>query len=121
MIPLAVVEAVNADPVMRRWGRLLDADVLLEVGDRSCRFSVHDGVLGAITQGPLVMPNWTLALRAQPEAWGAFMQPEPPPGLHDVMALVKRRALAIEGDLRPFMQHIFWFKGLFTAMRECRA
>ncbi|MGI4946251.1 MAG: hypothetical protein ACRYHQ_37795 [Janthinobacterium lividum] len=118
MIPQAAVEAVNADPMMRRWGRLLDADVLLQVGDRTCRLGVRDGAVLSVTPGPLVMPSWTLAFRAQPEAWAAFMQPEPPPGLHDLMALVKRRMLAIEGDLRPFMQHIFWFKGLFAEVRE---
>ncbi|RZK81643.1 MAG: hypothetical protein EOO66_27510 [Methylobacterium sp.] len=121
MIPQAAIDAVNADPVMRRWGRLLDADVLLQVGDHICRFRVRDGLLISVLPGPGVMPSWTLAFRAEPEAWSAFMRPEPPPGLHDVMALVKRRALAIEGDLRPFMQHIFWFKGLFAAMRECGA
>ncbi len=119
MIPQAAIDAVNADPVMRRWGRLLDADVLLQVGDRACRFGVRDGLVITVQPGAGVMPSWTLAFRAEPAAWTAFMQPEPPPGLHDIMALVKRRALAIEGDLRPFMQHIFWFKGLFAAMREC--
>ena len=121
MMPQRAVEAVNADPVMRRWGRMLNADVLLQVGDRTCRFGVRDGLVVAVTPGPLVMPSWTLAFRAEPGAWGAFMQPEPPPGLHDVMALVKRRVLTIEGDLRPFMQHVFWFKGLFSAMREAGA
>ena len=121
MIPQAAIDAVNADPVMRRWGRLLQADVLLQVGDRACRLGVRDGQIVAVQPGAGVMPSWTLAFRAEPAAWAAFMQPEPPPGLHDVMALVKRRALAIEGDLRPFMQHIFWFKGLFAAMRESGA
>lgn len=117
----AVVEAANADPALRRWGRLLDADVLLDTGTAQARIAVRDGRVAAVAEGPGVMPSWTLAFRAQAEAWARFMEPEPPPGFHDVMALVKRGALRIEGDLRPFMRHIFWFKGLFSLMREGRS
>ncbi len=112
------MRAVNADPAQRRWGRRLDADVLLEAGDDLCRLQVRDGQITAVSRGPAVMPSWTVAFRAEPDAWAAFMRPDPAPGFHDVMALVKRRALRIEGDLRPFWRHVFWFKGLFAIMRQ---
>ena len=118
MIAAAAVEAVNADPALRRWGRLLSAEVLLEVGAEACRLSVREGRIDAVTPVTTAMAPWTVAFRAEPAGWARFMAPEPSPGFHDVMALVKRGCLRIEGDLRPFMQHIFWFKGLFAAMRE---
>ena len=118
MIDPAMIAAINADPVLRRWGRLMEADVLLEVGDRSWRWVVRNGALASVTEGPFVMPSWTVALRADPAAWAVFMRPEPTPGFHDLMALVRRGALRVEGDLRPFMQHLLWFKGVFGKLRE---
>ena len=121
MIAEATVRALNADPLQRRWGRRLDADVLLQIGPDQCRLSVRDGQIAGVATGPAVMPSWTVAFRAEPEPWAKFMSRDPVPGFHDIMALVKRGALRIEGDLRPFMQHVFWFKALFAAMREARA
>ena len=118
MIDPAMIAAINADPVLRRWGRLMEADVLLEVGDHSWRWVVRNGALASVTEGPFVMPSWTVALRADPAAWAVFMRPEPTPGFHDLMALVRRGALRVEGDLRPFMQHLLWFKGVFGKLRE---
>jgi hypothetical protein len=79
---------------------------------------VRDGAITKVAKGPFVMPSWTVALRADPAAWSIFMAPEPTPGFHDLMALVRRGSLLVEGDLRPFMQHLFWFKSIFTKLRE---
>ena len=115
------IAALNADPMLRRWDRLLDADILLEVGPAATRLVVRDGQLLRATEGPFVMPSWTVALRAEPGDWAKFMAPEPPPGFHDLMALIRLGSLRVEGDLRPFMQHLFWFKALFTRLQEMAA
>ena len=112
---------LNADPTLRRWGRLLDADILLEVGPTALRLVVRDGQLLRAAEGPFVMPSWTVALRADPTDWAKFMAPEPQPGFHDLMALIRLGSLRVEGDLRPFMQHLFWFKALFARLREMGA
>lgn len=114
----AMLERLNADPELRRWGRLLDTEVLLQVGNESWRWVVRDGKIVSAAVGPFVMPSWTVALRADPDAWALFMRPEPTPGYHDLMALVRRGKLRVEGDLRPFMQHLFWFKFVFAKLRE---
>ncbi|WP_158743479.1 hypothetical protein [Acidisphaera sp. L21] len=118
MIDATMLAAINADPALRRWSRHMEADVLLEIGAETWRWVVRDGTLASVTAGPFVMPAWTVALRAEPEAWAIFMRPEPTPGYHDLMALVRRGALRVEGDLRPFMQHLFWFKAVFAKLRE---
>ena len=57
------------------------------------------------------------ALRAPREAWEQFWRADPPPGFHDLMALVKRRALRIEGNLHPFMANLLYFKDVMAALR----
>jgi len=118
IISTATIETLNADPMLRRWGRLLDADILLDTGGPATRIVVRDGRILRACIGPFVMPSCTVALHADPHAWATFMAPTPTPGFHDLMALVRRGALRVEGDLRPFMQHLFWFKFLFARLRE---
>jgi hypothetical protein len=98
-------------------GRYVDTTFLLEVGDTAHLIEVTAGRIASIRRGPFVMPSWSFALRASPDAWAQFCLPEPPPGFHDVLALVKRRALRIEGDLHPFMSNLLYFKSVLAALR----
>ena len=118
MIETGQLATLNADPALRRWGRLLTADILIDAGAGSWIVHVRDGELASVTRGPFTMPCFTVALRADPAAWAVFMCREPTPGYQDLMGLVRRGELAVEGDLRPFMQHLLWFRRLFEALRE---
>jgi hypothetical protein len=111
-------ELANADPWLVRRGRYLDAVFLVEVGDTPYLLRVHRGRIEAIDKGPHVMPRWTFALRASCDAWAAFWQPVPPPGFHDLIAMVKTGALRIEGDQHPFMAHLRYFKDLLALPRS---
>ena len=44
-------------------------------------------------------------------------QPVPPPGFHDLIAMLKVRALRIEGDQHPFMANLRYFKDLLALPR----
>jgi hypothetical protein len=98
-------------------GRFLDASFLLEVGDAAYLLRIHRGRVEAVDKGPFVMPRWTFALRASQEAWATFWQPIPPPGFHDLMAMIKTRALKLEGDQRPFFANLLYFKELLALPR----
>ena len=41
----------------------------------------------------------------------------PPPGFHDLIAMLKVRALRIEGDQHPFMANLRYFKDLLALPR----
>jgi hypothetical protein len=117
-MPTRLPALVNDDAVLRRWGRRLHANVLLEIGPRAWLLDVHDGAIGAVREGPFPMAEFTMALRADPAAWDEFMLPEPPPGRHDLFALLRTGKLRIEGDFYPFMTHLFWFRGICLKLRE---
>jgi hypothetical protein len=99
-------------------GRYLDTTFLLGVGDTDYLVRIHRGRVETIERGPLVMPRWTFALRGSREAWATFWQPLPPPGFHDLIALIKTRALALEGDQHPFMANLRYFKELLALPRD---
>jgi len=120
MTPDKLPELVNAVPHMRRRGRTLNADVLVDIAPDAWLLRIRDGAIEAVTPGPHLMPNVTVALRFDPEAWAAFMTPVPPPGRHDLMALVRTGKLRVEGTLHPFMAHLMWFKEAFARLRDAQ-
>ena len=107
----------NDKPWLVRRGRFLDVTFLLEVGDAAYLVRIHRGRVEAVDKGPFVMPRWTFALRASQDAWATFWQPIPPPGFHDLIAMIKTRALKLEGDQHPFFANLLYFKELLALPR----
>lgn len=103
---------------LARWGHHLTADVLVEAGDRAWILVIRDGVLASAGPAPSIMPRFDLALRFAPDGLARFLAAPPPPGWHDLMALMRHGALRVEGNIQPFMAHLFWFKGIFALLRE---
>ncbi len=116
-----LAQLVNANErLFWRW-RFVDTVFLVEVGDASWLVKINAGRIVAVTRGPFVMPPWTFALRASRETWAQFWLAEPPPGFHDLMALVKRRLLRIEGSMYPFMSNLLYFKDVMASLRPSEA
>lgn len=113
----ALQERVNGDEALVRRGRFLTTTFLLEVGTASWLVSVFEGRIAAVTRGPFVMPSSSFALRAPEAEWQKFWSPRPPPGSNDLMALIKRRVLRVEGDLHVFMANLRYFKEALGKLR----
>ncbi|KRB93519.1 hypothetical protein [Noviherbaspirillum sp. Root189] len=110
-------ELVNADERLVRRGRYIDTTFMVEIGDISYLIKVTEGRVADVSRGPFVMPTWSFAMRASTETWSRFWLPVPPPGFHDLFALIKRRTLRVEGNLHPFMANLFYFKGVMGKLR----
>jgi hypothetical protein len=110
-------ELANANAWLVHRGRYLDVTFLIEVGPAQYLVRIHQGRVERIERGPLVMPRWTFALRGSDEAWAMFWKPVPPPGYHDLIAMLKIKALRIEGDQHPFMANLLYFKDLLALPR----
>jgi hypothetical protein len=110
-------ERVNDDPALVRRGRFLTTTFLLEVGATSWLIAIYEGRILSVSRGPFVMPSSSFALRAPEEEWEKFWSRRPPPGSNDLMALIKRRVLRAEGDLKIFMAHLRYFKEALAKLR----
>jgi hypothetical protein len=111
-------EMANADAWLVHRGRFLDVAFLIEAGREVYLVRIHRGRIEEIVKGPHVMPRWTFALRAPRETWNSFWQPVPPPGFHDLIAMMKTGALKLEGDQHPFMANLRYFKDLLALPRR---
>ena len=112
-----LAERVNADAGLVRRGRFLSTAVLIEVGTTQWLANVVEGRVTRVRRGPFVMPSWHLALRAPEAEWALFWTAEPPPGSNDLMALIKRRVLKVDGDVKVFMANLRYFKEVMAKLR----
>ena len=107
----------NGDAWLVHRGRFLETTFLLGIGDASYLVRIHRGRVDTFERGPFVMPSWTFALRGSQEAWSTFWRPLPPPGCHDLIAMIKTGALTLEGDQYPFFANLRYFKELLALPR----
>ena len=114
----ALKQRVNADAALVRRGRYLTTTFLLEVGATAWLVAIFEGRIVSVTSGPFVMPSSAFALRAPEHEWEKFWSQRPPPGSHDLMALIKRRVLKAEGNLQVFMANLRYFKEALAKLRS---
>ena len=102
-------------------GRALDARMMLRAGaggsGSETLVTIRAGAVILVEDGPLVMPSWDFAISAAEEDWALFLRAVPPPGSHDLMALLKRGAMRFEGNLHPLMSNLLYFKLLLASLR----
>lgn len=110
-------EMVNGDTWLTHRGRFLDVSLMLEVGEDQYLIRIREGSVESVERGPFVMPRWTFALRASSQDWRTFFSPSPPPGYHDLVAMMKFERLRLDGDPYPFMTHLRYFKELLGRLR----
>jgi len=108
---------VNGDAWLTHRGRFLDVSLMLEIGEAQFLIRIRDGRIESVERGPFVMPRWRFALRTSEHAWSLFCSAAPPPGYHDLVAMMKFKYLQLDGDSYPFMTHIRYFKDLLGTLR----
>lgn len=108
---------VNGNERLVWRGRYVDTAFLLDLGDEAWLVKISAGRIASATRVGAMMPSWTFALRAARDTWRQFWQADPKPGYHDLMAMVKRRTLRVEGDLYPFMSNLLYFKDVMASLR----
>jgi hypothetical protein len=111
-------DLLAADTDLRRRGQWLSADCRVDIGPEPFHLTIRDGELTELERGPRLMRATTFSIRATEEAWQRHWQRMPEPGWHDLFALTKRGAAAIEGDLRPLLQNLQFFKDLLALPRR---
>jgi hypothetical protein len=115
-----LAKLANADAWLVHRARHLGVTFLLGSGEDSYLVRIHRGRVEAVDKSPFVTPRWTFALRASPQAWATFWQPVPPPGCHDLIAMIKTGALELAGDPHSFFANLRYFKELLALPRASR-
>lgn len=109
---------LERDAALIQRGRFLDVDCLLGSTEQAFHVAIRAGRIIDMVPAPVLMRSWTFGYRATPDAWTAFWQPMPKAGWHDLLSLTKRGEATLDGDIRPFMTHLQYFKDLLALPRK---
>jgi hypothetical protein len=109
---------LESDTALIQRGRFLDVDCLLGSTEQAFHVAIRAGRIIDMVPAPVLMRSWTFGYRATPDAWTAFWQPMPKAGWHDLLSLTKRGEAKLEGDIKPFMTHLQYFKDLLALPRN---
>jgi hypothetical protein len=109
---------LSADADLLRRGRWLTVDCRVDIGCEPFFLSLREGALSSFERGTRLMRSTVFAYRASDAAWTQHWKPIPDPGWHDLFALTKRGVASIDGDLRPFLQNLQYFKDLLALPRK---
>lgn len=109
---------LSADDDLRRRGRWLTVECRIDIGSEPFHLTLSDGALTTLDRGPRLMHSTVFTVRGTDEAWRKYWEPVPAPGWHDLFALTKRGAASFEGDLRPLLQNLQFFKDLLALPRR---
>lgn len=109
---------LERDAALIQRGRLLDVDCLLGSTEQAWHVAIRAGRITDMVPAPVLMRSSAFSYRATPDAWTAFWQPMPKAGWHDLLSLTKRGEAVLEGDIKPFMTHLQYFKDLLALPRN---
>lgn len=114
-------DLLGGDTDLQRRGRWVTVDCRVDVGDQPFFLGLENGALAAFERGTRLMRSSAFTVRATDEAWTQHWQAVPAPGWHDLFALAKRGAASMEGDFRPLLQNLQFFKDLLALPRRLAA
>ena len=95
----------------------LNTCFMISTIDNEYLVNIEKGIVTNVEEGPFVMPSYIFKLTASKNEWLKFLQSTPQPGSHDIIAMLRRKVLKIEGDLLPLMSHLLYFKFLLASLR----
>ena len=114
-------ELLAADADLCRRGAWLSTDCRIDIGEEPFYLGLREGLLSDLVRGPRLLRSVAFSVSGTAEAWQRHWQPVPEPGWHDIFALTKRGAATVQGDLRPFLQNLQFFKDLLALPRRLAA
>jgi len=113
-----LTDLLAADADLVRRGRWVDVDCRIDIGSEPFFLSIRKGLLASLDRGARLMRSSSFSFRATDEAWTNYWKPIPAPGWHDLFALTKLGAASMDGDLRPLLQNLQYFKDLLALPRK---
>ena len=111
-------ELLAADADLCRRGRWLDVDCRVDIGAEPFYLTLRQGALADLARGPRLLRSVAFSVSGTEDAWRRHWRKVPEPGWHDLFALTKRGAASFDGDLRPLLQNLQYFKDLLALPRR---
>lgn len=112
-----LAEAANADAHLVRAGANVSMDILVGVGDDEYIVAIDEGCVASVHPKAVALESGVFAVRAAADVWEEHWRAMPKRDYHDLFSMISAGLARVDGDLRPLMQNLLYFKGLLEAPR----
>ena len=109
-------KVVNADPTLSRLGRYYSVHFTLTIDQQAWHFDIQDGALVSLSTESDNVAAFILSVDAK--SWEQFGMTTPPPGYHDISAMLDQRHVRLHGDLYPWLANMTFVKGVIRHLRR---
>lgn len=113
-----LLEKINNDPTLLRRGRFYSAQIKIEFDDDSTLFEVEDGKLIRLAENSAEPPVNGFTLSASKKTWRRFQADNPPPGFHDISAMLDAQHVSLSGDALLMLSNLFYVKRLIDHWKQ---
>ena len=112
-----LTETAGLGSRLSRKAPVLDTRFMLSAGDEDYIVTIAQGAVISVEAGPFVMPSYSFRIVTSRDEWEKFLEEVPKPGSNDLLAMLRRKVLAFEGNLHPLMANLLYFKLILASLR----
>ena len=106
------------DSDLQRRGRWVTVDCRIDVGEQPFFLGLENGALAAFERGTRLMRSSAFTIRGRRGGLDAALAAHARPGLARPVRAHQARAASMEGDFRPLLQNLQFFKDLLALPRR---
>ena len=114
---LDLAKSANANAVVGKRGQHITMDILVGVGGDDFIISIEKGRVTNVQPRKVRLESGIFAIRAAAGVWAEHWLPMPKRGYHDLFSMISAGLARVDGDLRPLMRNLLYFKALLEAPR----
>ena len=106
---------VNKNTNLIKRGRWINLSFIFGVNEKEFIFKIVDGKINSITQKKVDTEFGIFKISSSLENWEKHWLKIPPRDFHDLFAMLSKKIIKLDGDLKPLMQNLQYFKDLIAS------
>ena len=108
---------VNKNTNLIKRGRLINLSFVFGVNEKEFIFKIVDGKINSIYKKKVDTEFGVFKISSSLENWEKHWLKIPPRDFHDLFAMLSKKIIKLDGDLKPLMQNLQYFKDLIASNR----
>ena len=108
---------VNKNTNLIKRGSWINLSFIFGVDEKEFIFKIVDGKIYSISQRKVDTEFGIFKISSSLENWEKHWLKIPPRDFHDLFAMLSKKLIKLDGDLKPLMQNLQYFKDLIASNR----
>ena len=111
---------VNNNTILIERGKWINLTFVLGVDEKEFIVKIIDGKINSIYQKKVDTEFGIFKISSSLKNWQNHWLKIPPRDFHDLFAMLSKKLVKLDGDLKPLMQNLQYFKDLIASNRANR-